>query len=253
MIISIRQALYNSLSDAEKSVVDFINDHESQIPSLSITNIAEKTFTSTATVSRSIQKCGFQGISELRYKIAQKDTQHKQDYSSYVMNSILDKTYQECTQTLNNVSIPAILKAIEYIKDAKRVFIYSRGFTSLIAEEFQMYLQLLGYDAVIVKDVMWMTNTKHIVTKDDAVFILSVRNSTRELAVSAQAAHQLGAKVITCCCKTPVNLEEYSDIVITGHSEIIIRTKGQVAYSRIPLSIITRTIIEYLSLELSNE
>lgn len=247
MIISIRQALYNSLSDAEKSVVDFINAHEAQIPSLSITNIAEKTFTSAATVSRSIQKCGFQGISELRYKIAQKDTTHNQDYSPYVMNSILDKTYRECTQTLDNVSILSILKAIEYIKGAKRVFIYARGFTALIAEEFQMYLQLLGYDAVVVKDVMWMTNTNNIVTKEDTVVILSVRNSTRELAVSARAAHQLGARVITCCCKTPVDLEDFSDIVITGHSEIIVRTKGQVAYSRLPLYIITRTIIEYLS------
>ena len=38
-----------------------------------------------------------------------------------------------------------------------------------------MYLQLLGYDAVIVKDVMWMLHTDKIVTKEDTVFILSVR------------------------------------------------------------------------------
>ncbi|MFR5079803.1 MAG: hypothetical protein ACLTDX_18050 [[Clostridium] innocuum] len=36
---------------------------------MSITTIAEKTFTSPATVSRTIQKCGFRGTSELRYKI----------------------------------------------------------------------------------------------------------------------------------------------------------------------------------------
>ena len=64
-----------------------------------------------------------------------------------------------------------------------------------------MYLQLLGYDAVIVKDVMWMIHTDKIVTADDTVVILSIRNSTKELARSARIAKKIGAKVITCCCK----------------------------------------------------
>ena len=103
-------------------------------------------------------------------------------------------------QTIDNLNITSILHAIEYIKSSKRILIYARGFTALIAEEFQMYLQLLGYDAVIVKDVMWMLHTDKIVTKEDTVFILSVQNSTKELAKSARTAKRIGAKVVTCCC-----------------------------------------------------
>ena len=39
---------------------------------------------------------------------------------------------------------------------------------------------------------------------------------------------------------------QYSDIALIGHSELITNTKGQTVYSRIPLMIISRTIIEYL-------
>jgi len=248
MIIQISKNTYEKLSDSEKSVVDYINQNEQKIPLLSITNIAEKTFTSTATVSRAIQKCGFQGISELRYKISRQNNDDADNKSPYLVNEILAKTYRECTQTIDNLRVTSILQAIEYIKSARRIYIYVRGFTSLIAEEFQMYLQILGYDAVIVKDVIWMKNTKKIVKPEDAVFILSVRNSTKELAESARAARQVGAKVITCCCKSPTNLEDYSDIVITGHSEQIMDVNGLNVYSRIPLLIITRTIIEYLSI-----
>lgn len=248
MIIYVDKKLYDSLSETEKCIVSYINANEAKIPYLSITNIAEKTYTSSATVSRTIQKCGFQGISELRYKISRQELrkQADEDTSPYLVNEILAKTYRECTKTIDNLQITSILQAIEYIKSASRIFIYARGFTVLVAEEFQMYLQLFGYDAVIVKDVMWMKHTKKIVSPKDLVFILSIRCSTMELVDSARMAKSLGSKIVVCCCKTPTDLEKYADIAILGNSELITKTRGQEVYSRVPLSIITRTIIEYL-------
>lgn len=248
MIIQIEKQLYDKLSESEKYVIDYLNKNEEKIPFMSITNIAEKTFTSSATVSRTIQKCGFQGISELRYKISQKNQDSETDSSPYVVNNILAKSFRECTKTIDNICVTSILQTIEYIKSAKRILLYARGFTSLIAEEFQMYLQLLGYNVIIVKDVMWMINTDKIVEEDDLVIILSLRNSTPELAASARAAKRKGAKVVTICCKSPTDLETYSDISIIGYSEKIMSACGQTVYSRIPLLIITRTIIGYIGL-----
>lgn len=248
MIIYLDPSMYQSMSETERSIIDYINKNEEKILYLSITNIAEKTYTSPATVSRTIQKCGFQGISELRYKISHRKMRKEaeSDTSPYLMNEILAKTYRECTKTIDNFQITSILQATEYMKKAKRIFLYARGFTALVAEEFQMYLQLLGYDAVIVKDVMWMKHTNKLVTSKDMVFILSLRNSTPELAASAKIARAIGAPVVVCCCKTPTELEKYADITILGNTELIMSTKGQRVYSRIPLTIITRTIIEYL-------
>lgn len=248
MIIDIPKELFTSLSEAEKTVLNFLNKHERSIPELSITKIAEKTFTSSATVSRTIQKCGFAGISELRYQIAQQN-KTKDDFNApYVVNEILAKSFRECTQTIDEIGPTSIYQTIEYIKTSQRIFIYARGFTALIAEEFQMYLQLLGYNAVIVKDSMWMKNTRKIVTAKDTIIILSLRNSTVELAESAKKAQELGAKVVTICCKADTNLETYSDVTIIGHSEQIMEVSGLKVYSRVPLLIITRTIIEYIGL-----
>ncbi|MDB7984199.1 MULTISPECIES: MurR/RpiR family transcriptional regulator [Faecalicoccus] len=246
MFIQVDKEIYEKLSEVERSVIHFLNQNEEKIPYMSITNIADKTFTSQSTVSRAIQKCGFQGISQLRYEILQQDQFKSRHESGYEMNNILSKSYRECTKTIDSISPISMLDTIQLIKEAKNIFIYARGFTALIAEEFQMYLQLLGYNAIIVKDVKWMENTKYIVKENDLVFIISVRNSTPELSSSARIAKQIGAKVITCCCKNPNGLEQYSDIVIPGHSEQIMKASGLTVYSRIPLLIITRTIIEYL-------
>ena len=248
MIIDLKKENYQRLSASERTVIDFLNNNEQLIPELSITKIAEKTFVSSATVSRTIQKCGFSGINELRYKISQQEQSKDSFDAPYVVNNILAKSFRECTQTIDTINSMSIYQIIEYMKVAKRIFIYSRGFTALIAEEFQMYLQLLGYNAIIVKDSMWMKNTRKIVDPEDVVIILSVRNSTPELAESAKQAKNLGAKVVTLCCKKETNLEQYSDITILGHTEQIMEVSGLTVYSRIPLLVITRTIIEYIGI-----
>lgn len=54
MIIPMSPALLEELSSSEKCVIDFINVHETKIPTLSINEIAEQTYTSSSTVSREI-------------------------------------------------------------------------------------------------------------------------------------------------------------------------------------------------------
>lgn len=245
MIIQISKEVYDSLSDSEQQVINYLNENESSIPLMSITTIAEKTFTSPATVSRTIQKCGFRGISELRYKIS-KRAEHTDD--SYVVNKVLNKSYKECVKTIDNICVTNILKIIDYIKTAEKVFIYARGFTALVADELCMQLQLLGYNALVVKDVTWMVKTDKLVNSNDLVIILSVMNTTPELAISARMAKRTGARVVTCCCKEGTPLERYSDVSIIGYAETITSNKTITVISRIPLYIITRTIVEYLTL-----
>ncbi len=248
MIISLSKTQYESLSESERRVVDYLNRNEAKIPELSITSLAKKTFTSSSTISRTIQKCGFEGISELRYNITQQ-TQKKESYDSpYVVNNILAKSFRECTQTIDSINSIDIFQIVEYIKTSKRIFICARGFTALIAEELQMYLQLLGYNATIVKDVMWMNKFQHMISEEDTLIIISLRNSTPELSQAAKKARDCNAKVVTICCKTNTELEKYSDITVIGHTEKIMEAHGLHVYSRIPLLVITRTIIEYIGL-----
>lgn len=248
MIIDLKKEDYQSLSESEKKVVDFLNRNEKNIPDFSITKIAEKTFTSSATVSRTIQKCGFSGINELRYQISRQGESKEAVNAPYIVNNILAKSFRECTETIDAIRSTDIYQTIEYLKGANRIFICARGFTALIAEELQMYLQLLGYNAVIVKDVMWMKKFEKIISSEDVLIILSLRNTTPELADVAKISHDCGAKVVTICCKSPTELEKYSDITLIGHSEKIMETSDMIGYSRIPLLVITRTIIEYIGL-----
>ncbi len=59
MIIPTAASLRHALTHSELSVIDYINQHESTAAELSITELAEASYTSPATVSRAIRKCGF--------------------------------------------------------------------------------------------------------------------------------------------------------------------------------------------------
>lgn len=247
MLIQLSQTTFTGLSSSERVVINFINTHEQAVLNMSITNIARKTFTSAATVSRAIQKSGFAGIAQLRYQIGVENQRNDMSESPYQVNDILLKSFRECKKTIDNLPIGSILRVIQYINQANRICIYARGFTALIAEEFQQDLQLLGYNVLIIKDVTWMNNTEKFISSDDTVIIFTVRNTTPEIIDSAKKIHALGAKLVTCCCVSPTKLSNYSDVMLVGHSELIMHSHGFEVYSKVPLFIIARTLVEYLS------
>ena len=64
---------WRKLTSTEQAEIDYINQNTELVAELSITEIAERAFVSTATVSRAIRKCGYENLMELRYKIASPD------------------------------------------------------------------------------------------------------------------------------------------------------------------------------------
>lgn len=249
MIIQMEQDKYHRLSDSEKQVINFLNENEHRIPQMSITDIAEETFTSTSTVSRTIKKAGFSGIAQFKFKIMEQLEGKANMPSSTYLNTVLDKSYQESVQTIENISIPSVLQAIEYIEQANRIFIFARGLSSLSAQEFATYLEILEYNVVLVNDVLLMKDVGQIIHEGDVAIFLTLQNSTPELSIAARVAKNKGANVVVCTCKEGTIMEDYADVVIMGHTEQIMETGNYVFYSRIPMYIITRAIIEFLNKE----
>lgn len=233
------------LTAAEQTVVDYISRNEHLVAELTITDIAERAFVSTATVSRAIRKCGYENLAELRYKIASQD---KLQTNLILVNEILSKSYEECIKTLENIRIGAILQVAEYIRKANRIFIIGCGITSLVAQEFEFNLQCQGYHVWSISDSEIIKRMDKLVGKNDIVFIYSVANSTPELAIAAEHSKHKGAKVVVCCCKEGTPLENFADVFILGRTSMIAPNKLYGSTSRLALQIIMRTIVEYLAI-----
>lgn len=232
------------LTHSELAVIEYINQHAEAAAELSITELAEASYTSPATVSRAIRKCGYSGIPELRRILATKLSHFS---APYRMNEVLELSYQECTSTIENLRISDILTIVDYIRRASKIYLLARGVTALTAEEFGFQLRLQKYAALLFSDSEIMKRMDKLLAPDDLVIIITAYNSTPEFAVAAQCAKRVGCRVVTCCCKTRTELEALSDVSVIGYSSPIGRGNDFNSASRLPLQIITRTIIEYLA------
>lgn len=251
MTLGIDRDRYERLTPSERTVIDYLSHHQDRALEASISVLARETATSTSTVSRAIQKVGLGSIAELRVALRAdqarrfRETQGHQSGEGH-MSDAISKLSLISSQTLDDFNLPDILRAANAIKTARRVLMFARGETIYIAQEFMVYLQYLGYNVTLVTDHNWMLKVGSMAREGDLVIILSVQCRDRTLPKVARLAHEAGVPVIGCCCRRGSDLERYASVMLFGHTEEIISYLGDVNYSRLPLMMITQTIISYL-------
>lgn len=235
------------LSEAEKSVIEYIRKQQCIINLLSISDIAEGSFVSNATVSRAIRKCGFASLSEMKFRLAEDAKENKQTYE---MNRILSKSYGECLETIKRIDIPSVIETVRMLREARVVYLLANGLTALVANEFAVQLQCQKINVCLISDSEMMRKLDLLCTEGDLVLILSVKNSTPELCIAARHGKRNGAKVVSCCCTEGTALDEVSDLVLYGASHSIHSNRIFGGTSRLGLMIITRTVVEYMATDL---
>lgn len=231
------------LSEAERSVVDYINKQQCIINLLTISDIAEGAFVSNATVSRAIRKCGFASLSEMKFRFAEDGHENQK---AHEMNKILSKSYVECLETIKRIDIEAVIRIADLLHSAGVVYLLANGLTALVAEDFSVQLQCQRISVCVISDAQMMRKMDLLATARDLVVVLSVKNSAPELLIGAQLAKKKGAQVVTCCLTRGTALDEVSDIVVYGHTQTILPNQLFGSTSRLGLTIITRTIVEYM-------
>ena len=243
MIISLDSKTMEKLTKTELEIINFINEKEDTLPSMSIVDIAFETYSSPSTVSRAIRKCGLNGFNELRYRSVNKEK--SEEIQS--MNELLNKTLIEAQKVLERISLTNVLSIIKCLDGARRILVFSRGPTSYVGQEFSFKLQLLDYYVFFTDDPNIMQIKASKLKPKDVLFILSLNGETPELISSATTAFQKGNAVITCCCNEKSELFAYSRFSLVGYKHSHQAIKDFEVSSRIALYMICRIIIDYIS------
>ena len=112
MLIKIDHDFHERLTNTEKQVINFINMNVDKISAMSILDVAEATYSSPATVSRTIKKCGISGFAELRYLLTQQ-TETKKDSADVNESAIARQRLYNAVISLADLDlVPDILSAL---------------------------------------------------------------------------------------------------------------------------------------------
>lgn len=229
------------LNKQEQDVMTYIQQHLDDILHLTIQEVCDKTKVSEKVVQAALHKSGFKGMAQLQYATLFSNEKN-------TIQNVLAKSYRECLTTIDSISQDTLIEAKKAIQTAKRIYVFATGITSYVAQQFSQELVLLGYNAMMIDYPAMMKEADKLVTKDDLVIVVSMKQTSRALGAGVKKVHDAGVQVIEICCKENSGLHANSDIHLLGYSEDIVRSKEDVLQipSRIPLMIICNVVIQYL-------
>lgn len=223
------------LTKTQEMIAKYILDNSSEACFMTSTDIAEKLGVSESSVIRFSRSLGYSGFMEFQ-KALRKSYQNKVlSISSAVTvpsqriarqtkfgnnTDYINNQYKIAAQNLEGVFLnnPAALfeEAANVIVDSKRKYIAASRSNTCLSDYFLLYLKQMVPHVV-------MTNTTAIspidhmcnITKEDCLIIFSFPRYSTVDEITAQMAHDAGAKIIVITDKPSALLAPYATCLFT--------------------------------------
>ena len=163
------------LSQTENVILEYVFKHLSQIPKMSIRDLASMCFVSTATVFRFVKKLGFAGYSEFIEALEETDEQASK---IYIPKELDDLEYRE--NYIKNV-----IESVQVIKEEKsdmfchilgrypRIFLLADGLSAEIANYAYQILTICGFLVEFPKEEYEVKAVARRMKRDDVVLAFS--------------------------------------------------------------------------------
>lgn len=224
------------LSRAEKQVVDYILQNPNEVIHLSVSDLAENSNVSDATVVRTCRSIGFDGYHDFKITLAQDiisplQTIHEEINDDDSPEIIIEKVYQSAMHALNYTrdvcKSSSLVSASEAIMSARRVYIIGLGASNSVASDLQHKLLRLGLSVSVYTDNHLQAIASTYLNDKDVLFAISLSGSSVDIVDTAIIAKKNGATVISLTNIGNSPLSKISDIkLFTASNETKYRTLG---------------------------
>ena len=207
------QRIYNSFSDKEKAIADYIMQYGDNINNINITDLAREIGTSGATITRFAKKIGCNSFVDMKIKLSS----HKVEKLAEVdEDEIFSYAYQYYNEVIERTKMlidkEAIFKVVSELKKARSIYIYGVGSSGLTGKEMMQRLLRMGFNVHCISDSHMMIINSSIITKDDLVIGLSISGETEEVVHSLRKAKENGAKTVCITSFEGSTVSKYSDL-----------------------------------------
>ena len=194
---------------AEKDLVRYLLEKPEEASKLSIHVLAERTYTSAATIIRLCKKLGFRGYKEfsssLNYEIALRSEARK-DISTEIsrddgLKDIVDKVTYRSIQALEDtrklVDLDELQSCVDILEKAKTIGLFGIGSSLLAARD--MYLKFLRLNKPCICNDDWHSQLvcARNLTKEDVAVIFSYSGLTKEMLTCARILKEKDVPIIT--------------------------------------------------------
>lgn len=205
------QSKYSSFSEKEKMIADYLLASPQEASQSNITEIAEKTGVSIATITRFCRKVSCRNFMELKIKLAR----DSHDVEEEDFDGRIRQQYAEMIRDIKGLNDnESIKRATTLISEAKRIFIYGVGSSGLAAQELNYRLSRMGFDCEAVTDPHLMIIRSTLLEDGDLLIVFSRSGQTKDLITAVSMAKQRNVKLLSLTAYDHTHLTELSDEIL---------------------------------------
>ncbi|WP_058302107.1 MurR/RpiR family transcriptional regulator [Gorillibacterium timonense] len=196
-----------ALNPKERAIASFVLTHPQETVQMTITELAERSGGSTATISRFCRLFLAGGFSEFKLRLSTDLVQAPppQSYQDIVAGNSLDRIasameanlLSSITDTTRSLDMREMQRAVEALNQARQIDLYGVATSGVVAQDFYQKLIRIGKRAVMFADSHMQLTSASALTNEDVAIAISYSGETPETVKALRSAAESGATVIS--------------------------------------------------------
>ena len=234
---------YHGLTKSETKVADYLLHHKHSIHSQSISELAASCDVSEATISRFCHSIGCSSFNEFKLEVVHSNSASDNlglDADLYSTLQPEDSVDQKCRklcsvsmealqQTLHELDENAISQAVDIFSDAKNVYCFGQGNSSIVAEDAWGRFSTVSTKFHYIANANLQATTAQLLGEGDVVLYFSFSGAIPELTEVGQILEGSQAKLILITRFPNSPGSQYADLLLICGANEAPRQQGSIA------------------------
>lgn len=215
LLDSIDNDILNTLTQSELSILQYIDNHSAEVLNMSIQELSNKVFFSTATILRLCKKMKFSGYSELKFAL--KNNTHSEDLIPNIpakAENVLSDLYGQIENTSRLLDTKNIDLVVNYLLSNKKIHLFSTGLTTMVFEYMQRYLLATERSTTLYKTDDIAYHSVQNLCENDVLILASVTGFEPSILKVARIAKSNNVSIIVITPLTNNPLSQLADITL---------------------------------------
>lgn len=198
-------------------IARFLLDFDGEYSRLKIKTIALAVNSSNSTVSRFANHIGYQSYGELIFNLDNARKEQDIEDNADIHDRDTDKHMQDIISTFemtkNELNEENINKVIDLINGSDKINIFALGETNIVAQDLQLKLVRIGFNATAYQDIHTQHFTACNSTEKTVSIALTYSSTTKEVLKNLETAKNYGSKTVLIGNKE-INNSNFIDVYL---------------------------------------
>ena len=224
-ILSLIHLRYNSLTNTEKKVADYILENIKNVIYMSITDLADACNVGESSVFRFCKTLKLRGYQEFKIALAHStssEDEMPQFTSKVTMQDTIDElsskmfaaTVNALTETQNLINTNDVSNAVDMLIKGGRIHFFGVGGSLMTALEANNKFMRITNKTECTIDSHLQIISASLMAKDEVAVLISYSGSIKDLIQVAKVAKERGAKIILITRFSKSPLANYADVIL---------------------------------------